>query len=87
LIEDVIGKFELTDDQERAFRIIANMQSLGSEQLMMYVGGMEALEITIIRPSWTFYIQNKPRFVVLAPTGTAAALLLGSHITHFRSSH
>jgi hypothetical protein len=40
LIED-IEKFELTSDQERAFRIVANHAvSPGSEQLMMYVGGM-----------------------------------------------
>src|SRR5882762_1093125 len=41
LIEDVIGKFELTSEQERAFRIIANHAvTPGSEQLIMYVGGM-----------------------------------------------
>ena len=40
LIEDVV-KFELTSGQERAFRIIANNAvTPGSEQLMMYVGGM-----------------------------------------------
>src|ERR1700677_2701811 len=41
LIEDVVEKFELTSDQERAFRIVANHAvSPGSEQLMMYIGGM-----------------------------------------------
>ena len=39
LIEDVIDQFELTSEQERAFRIIANHAfTPGSEQLMMYVG-------------------------------------------------
>ena len=41
LIEDVIGKFKLNSEQERAFRIIANHAvTPGSEHLMMYVGGM-----------------------------------------------
>jgi len=41
LIEGVVEKFELTSDQERAFRIIANHAvTPGSEQLIMYVGGM-----------------------------------------------
>jgi len=41
LIEDVIVKFELTSEQERSFRIIANHAvTPGSEQLMIYVGGM-----------------------------------------------
>jgi len=41
LIEDIIEKFELTSDQERAFRIIANHAvTPGSEQLIMYVGGI-----------------------------------------------
>src|SRR6202051_3616748 len=39
LIEDVIEKFELTSDQERSFRIIANHADRpGSQQLMLYVG-------------------------------------------------
>jgi len=34
-------KFELTSEQERSFRIIANHAvTPGYEQLMMYVGGM-----------------------------------------------
>src|SRR6202011_6001783 len=41
LIEDVIEKFELTSEQERAFRVVANHAvAPGSEQLIMYVGGM-----------------------------------------------
>ena len=45
LIEYVIEKFELTSEQERAFRIIANHAvTPGSEQLTMYVGGMGGTE-------------------------------------------
>ena len=41
LIGVVVDKFELTSDQERAFNIIANPAvTPGSEQLIMYVGGM-----------------------------------------------
>ena len=41
LIEDVIVEFELISEQKRSFRIIANHAvTPGSEQLMMYVGGM-----------------------------------------------
>ena len=41
LIEDVVIKFELNSDQERAFRIVANHAvTPGAEQLLMYVGGM-----------------------------------------------
>jgi hypothetical protein len=41
LIEDVIATFDLTSEQERAFRTITNHAvTPGSEQLMMYVGGM-----------------------------------------------
>jgi len=45
LIEDVIEKFKLTSDQERAFRIIANHAVTPDlNQLIMYVGGMAVLE-------------------------------------------
>jgi hypothetical protein len=82
LIEDVIEKFELTSEQERAFRIIANHAvTPGSEQLMMYVGGMGGTgKSQVIKALVNFYKSRNEshRFVVLAPTGTAAALLLGS---------
>ena len=41
LIEDVIQKFLLDSDQERAFRIVSNHAvTPGAEQLIMYLGGM-----------------------------------------------
>ena len=82
LIEDVVEKFELTSDQERAFRIVANhVVSPGSEQLMMYVGGMGGTgKSQVIKALMELYKSRNEshRFVVLAPTGTAAALLHGS---------
>src|SRR6202790_2877606 len=82
LIEDVIVKFELTSEQERSFRIIANHAvTPGSEQLMMYVGGMAGTgKSQVIKALMDFFKSRNEshRFVVLAPTGTAAALLFGS---------
>ena len=82
LIEDVVEKFELTSEQERAFRIIANHAvAPGSEQLIMYVGGMAGTgKSQVIKALMEFfkYRNESHRFVVLAPTGTAAALLRGS---------
>src|ERR1700733_2610171 len=82
LIEDVVEKFELTSDQERAFRIIANHAvTPASEQLIMYVGGMAGTgKSQVIKALMEFFKSRNEshRFVVLAPTGTAAALLHGS---------
>src|SRR5258705_1479644 len=82
LIEDVVEKFELTSEQERAFRIIANHAvAPGSEQLIMYVGGMGGTgKSQVIKALMDlFKARNEShRFVVLATTGTAAALLQGS---------
>src|SRR6267378_4365561 len=82
LIEGVVEKFELTSDQERAFRIIANHAvTPGSEQLIMYVGGMAGTgKSQVIKALMNFFTSRNEshRFVVLAPTGTAAALLHGS---------
>src|ERR1700692_4604735 len=82
MIEDVIVKFELSSEQERSFRIIANHAvTPGSEQLMMYVGGMAGTgKSQVIKALMHFFKSRNEshRFVVLAPTGTAAALLLGS---------
>ena len=87
MIEDVVEKFELTADKERAFRIVANHAvSPGSEQLMMYVGGMGGTgKSQVIKALMEFYKSRNEshRFVVLAPTGTAAALCMAQPITHF----
>jgi len=82
LIEGVVKKFELTSDQERAFRIIANHAvTPGSEQLIMYVGGMAGTgKSQVIKALMNFLHpeMNLTDLGVLAPTGTAAALLHGS---------
>src|ERR1700730_13467866 len=82
LIEDVVIKFELNSDQERAFRIVANHAvTPGAEQLLMYVGGMGGTgKSQVIKALMDFYkFRNEShRFVVLATTGNAASLLPGS---------
>ena len=76
LIEDVIDKFELTSEQERAFRIISNHAvTPGSEQLIMYVGGMAGTgKSQVIKALMDLFKSRNEshRFVVLALTGTAA---------------
>jgi len=66
-------------DQERAFRTVANHAvTSGSEQLMMYVGGMGGTgKLQVIKALIEFYKSRNEShgFVVLAPTETAAALL------------
>jgi len=82
LIDVTILLFSLNNEQERAFRIIANHSSEpATEQLKMHLGGMGGTgKSQVIQALIHFYGQRKEdhRFVVLAPTGTAAALLNGS---------
>ena len=82
LIEDVVMKFELNSGQERSFRIVANHAvTPGAEQLIMYVGGMGGTgKSQVIKALMDFFKSSNEshRFVVLALTGTTAALLHGS---------
>src|SRR6266508_4227302 len=81
-IEESIKKFTLNREQERAFRIIANhASSPGSSQLKMYVGGMGGTGKTRVLKALSHFFElrkEENRFVVVAPTGTAASLLGGS---------
>ena len=81
LIDDTILLFSLNNAQERAFRIITNHSSEpATEQLKMYLGGMGGTgKSQVIKALIHFYGQRKEdhRFLVLAPTGSAAALLNG----------
>ena len=81
-IDDIVSEFSLNRDQERAFCIVANHAcNSGSEQLKMYIGSMggtgksQVLKAVIkLFEAW----NESHRFVVVAPTGSAAALLGGS---------
>ncbi|KIM34718.1 hypothetical protein M413DRAFT_34266, partial [Hebeloma cylindrosporum] len=81
-IEDSIAKYELNEVQERSFRIVANHAiSPCSEQLKMYIGGVGGTGKSQVLKALShfFAVRNEShRFVVVAPTGSAAALLRGS---------
>jgi hypothetical protein len=82
LINHTVAHFSLNEEQERAFRIIANhVSSPATEQLKMYLGGMGGTgKSQVIKALIHLFSLRKEehRFAVLAPTGTAAALLNGS---------
>jgi len=86
----LLKNLNLPLSNERAFRIIANHAvAPGSEQLIMYVGGMAGTgKSQVIKALMEFfkYRNESHRFVVLAPTGTAAALLRGSTYHSFLGS-
>jgi hypothetical protein len=79
---DTISQQHTLNEQERAFRIIANHIVLpNSEPLKMYIGGMGGTGKSQVLKAVSDFFQSRNeayRFVVVAPTGTAAALLSGS---------
>lgn len=80
-IDSTVTEYHLNTEQERAFRIIANHASgFQEEQLRMYLGGMGGTgKSQVIKAIIHFFgLRNEAhRFAVVAPTGTAAALLNG----------
>ena len=82
VVQDTANLFSLNTEQERAFRIIANHAiSANPEQLRMYLGGMGGTgKSQVIKALSSFFEGRKEahRFIIVAPTGTAAALLGGS---------
>ena len=82
LITDTVGKFNLNSEQKRAFHIIANHSMMAApDKLRMYLGGMGGTgKSQVIKALMHFFGERKEnhRFVVVAPTGAAAALLNGS---------
>ena len=81
-VSNTITKFSLNTEQERAFRIIANHGiSPNPDQLKMNLGGMGGTgKSQVLKALVHFFSERNEahRFVVVAPTGTAAALLGGS---------
>lgn len=80
-IDETVTDFDLNKEQERAFRIIANHATLRRpEQLKMYIGGMGGTgKSQVIKALISFFSKRKEshRMLILAPTGSAAALLGG----------
>ena len=81
-IDETVLKFGLNKEQERAFRIVANHAvSPHQDQLKMYLGGMGGTgKSRVLAALSDFFALRKEahRFVIVAPTGSAAALLGGS---------
>lgn len=81
-INNIAEEFTLNEEQERAYRIIANHATEDSgEQLKMYLGGMAGTgKSQVIKAISHFFNERGEgyRFMCLAPTGTAAALIGGS---------
>ena len=81
-IEDIYTSYNLNQEQGCAFRIVANHAcDPDSEQLKMYISGMAGTgKSQVLRALSEFFSRRKELYhlLVLAPTGSAAALLGGS---------
>jgi hypothetical protein len=90
-INSVVHDKTLNEEQERAFRIVANHATQHDyEQLKMYIGGMAGTgKSQVIKSLIQFFTLQKEqhRFVILGPTGTAAALNNGSTYHSFLGIH
>ena len=82
ILNTVIQKFKLNTEQERAFRIVANHATIDNPtQLKMYLGGMGGTGKSQVLKALIEFFKEKNeshRIMILAPTGSAAALLNGS---------
>ena len=82
VITDSIEKFNLNSEQKRAFQIIANHAvSPSDDQLKMYLGGMGGTGKSQVLKALSYFFETRNeshRFTIVAPTGSAAALLGGS---------
>ncbi|KAF8235308.1 hypothetical protein L208DRAFT_1194927, partial [Tricholoma matsutake] len=78
----VVKEFSLNTEQEKAFCIVATHASDPySEPLRMYIGGMAGTgKSQVLKALKSFFKERNEsyRFIVVAPTGSAAALLGGS---------
>ena len=81
-IDSVSAEYLLNTEQERAFRLVANHAcSRDSDQLKMYIAGMAGTGKTqVLKSLIEFFCQRNEshRLLIVAPTGSAAALLKGS---------
>ena len=81
-VDDISSAFCLNKEQDRAFRIVANhICNPYSEKLRMYIGGMGGTgKSQVLKAILKFFDERHKshRVVVVAPTGSASALLGGS---------
>ncbi len=82
LKSSITTSFSLNKEQERAFKIITNhATSNTSERLQMYLGGMAGTGKSQVLKAVTKFFEDigqSGQIVLLAPTGSAAALIGGS---------
>ena len=86
IIDEIVTKYELNVEQERAFQIVANHMSCLAppNQLKMYLGDMGGTGKSQVLKAIAEMFERKKeahRFIILTPTGTTAALLNG-HTYH-----
>ncbi|RXW13797.1 hypothetical protein EST38_g12057 [Candolleomyces aberdarensis] len=78
----IATRFNLNEEQERAFRIVANHSvSIDPEPLQMYIGGMGGTGKSTVIDALKLWFQERGesyRMIVLAPTGAAASIIGGS---------
>lgn len=96
LMDEIVRTFTLNEEQERAFRIIANHSLLGTalaEPLRMYIGGMAGTGKSQVIKALIRFFEARGKsyaFLILAPTGSAASLVSGStyhSVLGFRGSN
>lgn len=82
MINGICQQFNLNEEQEHAFKIVSHHVVIeNTDQLKMYIGGMGGTgKSQVIKAISHFFAQCKEsfRFIIVAPTGSAAALLGGS---------
>lgn len=82
LIDQVVAEHKLNPEQERAFRTVANHASCDNPgRLQMYLGGMGGTGKSEVLKAIAEFFERRHesyRFIVVAPTGSAASLLNGS---------
>ena len=82
IVEDIIIEFSLNEEQERAFRTVANhASSLEPPPLKMCLAGMGGTGKTqVIKALISMFERRNEshRFIVVAPTGNAAASIGGT---------
>ncbi|VDB99260.1 unnamed protein product [Peniophora sp. CBMAI 1063] len=83
VIDKIVSDFHLNEEQERAFRIIANHSLVNTlaDPLRMYIGGMAGTgKSQVIKAVIKFFEERGKSyaFLILAPTGSAASLVSGS---------
>lgn len=82
VLDEFVKRYTLNEEQERAFRIIGNHAIAEyKEQLKMYIGGMGGTGKSQVIKALRDYFKAQGKdyaFMMLAPTGSAAALIGGS---------